>query len=186
MMIRKKYVMNRETIAMMEHYDAHGEELAMVVEGESTFLVAQPRLDILNQSLNHFGLNLDGGLAGAKSVLGGRYRLPVCVSAQLGMVWFSSRSFRLGGGVWFSYIHIDDFEEVNEKETLVHTDYGHCLSVSLSKNQLIFKRDQASYLHTTFHERSLGKKTFHYEPGSGITFCKEPGELHYRVKRKES
>ncbi|MFD9627224.1 competence protein ComK [Peribacillus muralis] len=185
MVIRKNYVMNKETVAMMEHYDANGVQLTMVVEGENTFLVARPRLDILNHTLNHFGLDLDGGLAGARSVLGGTYRLPVCINAQLGMVWFSSRSFRKSGGVWFSYIHIDDFDERNGKETLVYTDYGHCLPVSLSKKQLIFKRDQASYLHTTFKQRSLGKKTYYYEPGSGITFCKEPGGMHYRVKRKE-
>ncbi|MFD4818828.1 competence protein ComK [Peribacillus butanolivorans] len=186
MVIRKNYLMNRETLAMMERYDSNGIEMTTIVEGEDTFHVAQPRQVILNNTLNYFGLDLDGGLAGAKSVLGGKYRLPVCINAQLGMVWFSSRSFRKSGGVWFSYIHIRDLAELNDKETLVHTNYGHCLPVSLSKNQLAFKRDQASYLHTTFQERSLGKKTFYYEPGSGITFCKEPGEVHYRVKGKES
>ncbi|MEC0296440.1 competence protein ComK [Peribacillus frigoritolerans] len=185
MMIRKNYLLNMETVGMMERYDANGVEMTTVVEGDSTFHVRQPRQEILNNTLNHFGLDLDGGLVAAKSVLGGKYRLPVCINAQLGMVWFSSRSFRKRGGVWFSYIHIRDLEEMNEKETLVHTNYGHCLPVNLSKNQLAFKRDQAAYLHTTFHERSLGKKTFYYEPGSGITFCKEPGEVHYRVKGKE-
>ncbi|MDQ7862713.1 competence protein ComK [Peribacillus frigoritolerans] len=69
----------------------------------------------MNNTLNHFGLDLDGGLAAAKSVLDGKYRLPVCINAQLGMVWFSSRSFWKRGGVWFSYIHIRDLEEMNEK-----------------------------------------------------------------------
>ena len=85
--------------------------MTTIVEGENTFHVAQTRQEILNNTLNYFGLDLDGGLAGAKSVPAGKYRLPVCINAQLGMVWFSSRSFRKSGGVWFSYISTDQYSE---------------------------------------------------------------------------
>ncbi len=75
---------------------------------------------------------------------------------------------------------------MNEKETLVHTNYGHCLPVNLSKNQLAFKRDQAAYLHTTFHERSLGKKRpFITNREAESPFAKNLEEVHYRVKGKE-
>ena len=60
MMIRKNYLLNMETVGMMERYDANGVEMTTVVEGDSTFHVRQPRQEILNNTLNHFGLDLDG------------------------------------------------------------------------------------------------------------------------------
>lgn len=42
-MIRKNYLLNMETVGMMEHYDSNGVEMTTVVEGENTYHVAQPR-----------------------------------------------------------------------------------------------------------------------------------------------
>ncbi len=47
-MIRKNYLLNKETVGLMERYDSNGVEMSTVVEGESTFHVAQPRQEILN------------------------------------------------------------------------------------------------------------------------------------------
>ncbi|MFB6803800.1 competence protein ComK [Peribacillus butanolivorans] len=185
MMIRNSYLMNRETIGMLVEYDSKGVEMTRVIEGKNTFFVIKTPLEILNDTLNYFGSDLNGALVGAKSVLVGKYKLPICINAQLGMAWFSCSSFRKGGGIWLSYIHINHFEKISDKETMVHTNFGHSLPVSMSTNQLEFKRDQAAYLHTTFYERSTLKKTFYYEPGSGITFCKEPGDINYKVKENE-
>ncbi|MFJ7829481.1 competence protein ComK [Peribacillus sp. NPDC097284] len=185
MVIRKRYLINQKTEAMVGEYHVNGEEMTRVIEGKEMFLVKESPLTILNNTFIYLGYNLEGALKGAKSVLGGKYRLPVCINAELGMVWFSSNSFRKTGGIWFSYIHIRDLIPISKKETMVLTNYGHRISVPMSLNQIDFKKNQSAFLHTTLAARTQRIKTFLFEPESGFTLCKDPGDINYRVREKE-
>ena len=185
MVIRTSYLINQKTEAMVGEYHDNGEEMTRVIEGKEMFIVNETPFDILNNTFIHLGFDLEGALKGAKSVLGERYRLPVCINAELGMVWFSSNSFRKSGGIWLSYKHIRKLVPISKKETMVLTDYGHRIPVPMSLNQIDLKKNQSAFLHTTFIARWQGIKKFLYEPESGFTLCKDPGDLNYRVREKE-
>lgn len=185
MIIRKKYLINQKTEAMVGEYRADGVEMTRVIEGKEMFLVNESPYEILNNTFIHLGFDLEGALKGAKSVLGEKYRLPVCINAELGMVWFSSNSFRKSGGIWLSYKHIRDLVPISKKVTMVITSYGHRIPVPMSLNQIDLKKNQSAFLHTTFIARWQGIKKFLYELESGFTLCKDPGDINYKVKEKK-
>lgn len=185
MVIRTRYLINQKTEAMVGEYDENGEEMTRVIEGKEMFLVKETPFDILNNTFIHLGFDLEGALKGAKTVLGGKYMVPVCINAELGMVWFSSNSFRKSGGIWLAYKHIHTLSPISKKETMVITSNGHRIPVPMSLNHIDLKKNQSAFLHTTFVARWEGIKKFLYEPESGFTLCKEPGDLNYRVREKE-
>ncbi|WP_110926742.1 competence protein ComK [Bacillus massiliglaciei] len=178
------YLINPETVALLVAYDSEGNEQTLVLEGKVSFYVSKKPLEIMNDTLKYFGSDVEGALTGAKAVLGEGYMLPICICAYQKMAWFSCSSFRKNG-VMFSYLHVDKFERITKTETMVHTRYGHALPVPLSQNKLIYKRNQTAFLLNTLHERTTGKKLFFYERKSGITLCREPGDLQYRVMQEE-
>jgi hypothetical protein len=72
-------------------------------------------------------------------------------------------------------------------KTIVHTTYGHSLTIIMKPKALQDKRNQASFLHITFLERYQMNKTMSvaFEKNSGISLVMEDGNLNYTVEENK-
>lgn len=183
--MRKRYLINTETISLSSEFDEYGNENTRVIEGANMFLVAATPNEIIDYTFKFYGFSLNGALTGAKEILDGAYCLPVVIDVKDGIVLFPCGAFRQKDSVWIANNHIIDIEKLGN-ETIIHTSYGHCLIVPMSAAQVHKKRGQAAILHSTLQHRTSRKMLFLYERESGFILRKKKGELNItKINDKE-
>jgi len=181
---RKVYMINKETISLSSEYDEVGNEFTRVIEGERMFFVAMTPNDIIDRTLKYYGSCREGAILGARTILGEKHSVPVAIGTKEGLVFFPCGSFRRKDSVWLANAHISRLERLG-KETIVYTNYGHCLIVPMNISQIDIKMGQASRLQMTLTHRSAKKMLFLYERESDFILRKGNGEFSFTEKDEE-
>ncbi|MFJ7974407.1 competence protein ComK [Peribacillus sp. NPDC096379] len=190
MMFSKRfYIINRETVCLFSEYDKQGNENTRVIEGKDSILVKKPIKDVLEESFNYYARDLDGAIVGARSILGGKYFLPVALNAEHGIILAPFHTSNSKKKIWIVTPKIIRPEVISNKKTILHLMHGHSITISLKSEQVDKRRGYAAVLQITLQVRHTIEKsrTLLYEPGSGLTIIEEKGEynLHLRKEGKE-
>ena len=184
--MRRNYIIHTETSALISYFE-NGYEYSIVVEGKETFLADQSPDEIVEKSFLHIGFNLDGAIQSARLHLNNQYKVPVALSAPKNIILIRCQSADKDSTVWLVNSHIQDIYRHQACQTTVYLAGGLSLHVDMKTKVLQDKRNQASFLHTTFLNRSHMNRTmtFLYEKDKGIMLVRENGNLNYTVKKKE-
>ena len=186
MIDRKDYIYTSQTVCVRSEF-INGYEYAKVLDGTNQITVALSPMEILNRSLTYYGSGYEGAIESSRSILKGKYFLPVAVDADMGIVCFSTSSYYQKGRIWFVHSQITDIEEHSDTECCVHMNYGHSITLPVKKQHVETKRGQAATVHTTLLERKKRAKSllFLFERNSGIILIGKHGRLNYLEKKAE-
>lgn len=96
---------------------------------------------ILDNSCLIYGSSLDGRRTAAKNTLKIRSKIPVSVIPEKGVYMLPTSSTKNKDCVWFSYYHIDSYEQRDSKTYVAFTDgSGLYVNTSTSSFDLQYKR----------------------------------------------
>ena len=187
MILKRFYIVNKNTVCLFSEYDKKGNENTRVIEGESLILVEKPVKEVLEESFEYYARSLDGAIVGARSILGSKYFLPVALNAEHGIILAPFHASNSKKKIWIVTPKIIKPEVISNKETILHLTYGHSISILLTSEQIEKRRGRAAQLQTTLQERNPIEKsrTILFEPGSGFKVVEEKGEYNFQVKKKE-
>lgn len=176
----KKYIVNAETVALMEELDVYGNSYTRIIEGRNTFVVEISLREILEDTLNYYCTTLEGAIRGAKSILGEKYHPPILINASEGLIMLPCGPIRRKNSIWIASNQIIKLEQLG-KETIVFTEYGHQIIIPLKISQIEMKIGQASRLLTTQEYRK--KNMFlYYDREKGIILRMKTGERNMSVE----
>ncbi|MGE8078761.1 competence protein ComK [Peribacillus loiseleuriae] len=186
MFSKRIYIINRDTVCLFSEYDKQGNENTRVIEGKEFILVGKPVKDVLEESFNYYARNFAGAIVGARSILGGKYFLPVELNVQQGVILAPFHTQNSKKKIWVVTPKIIRPEVLSNKETILHLTYGHSISILLTSEQIEKRRGRAAQLQTTLQERNPLEKsrTILFEPGSGFTIVEEKGEYNFLLRKK--
>jgi competence protein ComK len=184
--MRAYHIINTETAALVSHFE-HGHEYSRILEGRETFLVSQSPDQIVEDSFNVLGNSLFGSREGACSILNETYMVPVALSAEMGIILIPCNSIRQKGTIWLNNSHIQEVQPYYNGQSIVHTSYGHSLTITMKAKSLQEKRNQAAFLENTLLQRyeKIKTRTFLYEKNNGFSVVKDDDQFNYSVNNKE-
>lgn len=181
----KMYIVNADTIALMEELDEYGNSYTRIIEGQNTFVVEISLRDIFEDTLNYYCATLEGAIRGAKSILGEKYHPPILINAQESLVMFPCGPIRRKTSIWMASNQIVRLEQLG-KETIIFTQYGHQIIVPLKIRQIEIKLGQASRLQTTQIYRTKKNMSLYYDREKGIILRMKTGERNMSVEEKSA
>ncbi|WP_338470943.1 competence protein ComK [Niallia sp. XMNu-256] len=178
----KSYIINCKTSALFSYF-YNGYEYSQVIEGDLSFLVSQSPNEIVKASFLYAGHELNGAIKSSRSILKGRNKLPVALSAQQNIILIRCNS-KKDGTMWLVQSHIYDIEPLPPNQTIVHLIGGHSLIIDVNTDRLQNRQNQATFLRTTLLERSKMEKNmiFLYEKEKSILLVKEEGQINFTEK----
>jgi competence protein ComK len=184
--MRTYHIINTETTALVSYYE-NGHEYSRVLEGKETFLVSLSPDQIVEDSFSVLGNDLAGSSQGARSILKGKYMVPVALSAELGIILIRCNSIRQKGTIWLNNSHIQNIQPFYNGQSIVQTSYGHSLTITMKAKSLQEKRNQATFLEKTLLQRyeKIKTRTFLYEKNNGFSVVKDYDSFNYSVKQIE-
>ncbi|WP_243292809.1 competence protein ComK [Bacillus sp. FJAT-47783] len=98
-----KYILQRDTLALLPYFNEYGELYTTVIEKYHQFLVRKSPKQILIDNCHYHCSTLRGRIDAAKKVLPGHRMLPVCVSEYFKICFFPSKSMDVVDCQWFSH-----------------------------------------------------------------------------------
>ncbi|VEF49517.1 ComK family protein [Bacillus freudenreichii] len=152
--IKDFYIIKRNTAALQPVFTKYGFLYTKVYEGPFVFLVKLSPLQIIKDSMHHYGHDWNGAVKAAKTVLGSIDMSPVKISGSLGLYWFPSKSPYAEDCIWFALDHIDERLCTAPKETKIFFPSGHHVTAPMSLKQFNKKMHRAQELKTTLEKRT--------------------------------
>lgn len=179
----KMYIVNNDTIALIEELDEYGNSYTRIIEGRNTFVVELSLNKIFEDTLYYYCTTLEGAIRSAKSILGEKYHPPILINAVEGLIIFPCGPIRRRDSIWIASNQIVKLEQLG-KETIIFTQYGHQIIVPLKISQIEIKMGQASRLQTTQIYRSKRNMSLYFDREKGIILRMKTGERNMSVEEK--
>ena len=180
----KMYIVNAETVALVEELDVYGNNCTRIIEGRNTFVVEISLRKIFEDTLNYYCTTIEGAIRGAKSILGEKYHPPILINATEDLIMLPCGPIRRRNSIWIASNQIMKFEQLG-KETIIFTEYGHQIIVPLKISQIEMKIGQASRLLTTQEFRKKKNMFLYYDREKGIILRMKTGERNMFVEKRE-
>ena len=148
--VREDYIIKSFTAGLLPWIDHYGYLVTRVVEENDFFAVRKSPLHIMQESLLHYGHDLDGAIKAAKQALGNIHMPPVKVCDNT--YWFPIYSKEKEHNIWLSSNHGNYSTAKNRKETNLHIG-NHIITLELSKRAYDSKLSKARTLEKIHHQR---------------------------------
>ena len=99
----KDYEINDETLAII----GVSETKARVVEKDDEYIVQRSAYEIIDNSCRYFGSSYEGRVAGSKSMLNAKYKLPIVNAEAQQLIFFPTESPITDNCIWISSKYFD-------------------------------------------------------------------------------
>ncbi|MCR2823803.1 competence protein ComK [Lederbergia panacisoli] len=165
MKIKKRYIINRFTIALMGVYVKNGYFYSSVLEGEKVFLVKLSPIEIIENSLIHYGGgDFNGAKKATRAAIGNYDMPPIKISGSLGIYWFPSKSPTNKDCIWFSLNNIKDSIPVEHNKTKILLQFGHTITLTIRKSVFKTRKYRTRDLKDTIEKRTDPTLIYTYDP----------------------
>lgn len=178
-----RYIINKETEALIEELDLYGNCYTRIIEGNKHFVVKTSIKKIFEDTLNYYCTTLEGAILGAKTVLGEKYHTPILINANEGIVLIPCGPTGRKFSIWIANNHIYKIEQLG-KETIIYTHYGHQIIVPIKNKQIEMKMGQASRLQTTQIHRIKREMKLFYHREKQLILRIKAGERNMSIQEK--
>jgi competence protein ComK len=175
---RDQYCINLDTILVLPKLDKHGNLISLVLEGIQIYVINKGPLQIIKDSLLHYGSNFDGARRAASFHLGNGYSQPVMISSLHNLYWFPHSSPNNIDCGWFALHHIMNHKAIDKINTQVVFTHGHILVINMRERLFRNRKFKARELKQKVEEKSQ----FYLEPKKGLMIVKERLNIEYKGK----
>jgi competence protein ComK len=169
----EKYVIKPETVLIAAELMTNNILFSRVIEGEYTFVVRKPPIDIVEESLHYYCSSLRGAFEGTRSILGNISMPPIMIYTPLDICWFPSSSPYRTDCIWFSLKHVINCEKLQPKKIKVNLHFGHSIEMDMKKERFETKLQRASQLRYICHQRSTKPPSHSFGQKKGFYMVKE-------------
>ncbi|KAF0815909.1 Competence transcription factor [Bacillus sp. ZZV12-4809] len=183
-LIVKKYIIVPETKSIRSHYNDDGDYCSLVLEGDYTFMVMMKPIEIIDESINYYGFDLNGATSGSKSILGPCRPAPVRIPGGMEMYWFPHTSPLHEDCVWFALHHIDAIMPDGPNTSNVYVSGGLCFKLNASEKDVSMRYDRAEKLESRIARRKVNTFSFIMERTTD-TYSVNEGKRNYIIERKK-
>jgi competence protein ComK len=161
--IKDHYFVDTHFMYMMSHYDRCGNSCAQVTSTKGTFIVDQPPVHILNESIQRIGFNYRGALETSKMLLGEIHMCPIMINPIYRIVVFPTRAHHHEDTIWFNPHQIKRTVSFNRK-TMILFNNGTTLVVPIRLTSFNTKLKNAEQLEKMTAGISIQPITFVLDP----------------------
>lgn len=183
-LILKKYIIIPETKSIRGHYNDEGDCCSLVLEGNYTFMVMMKPIEIIEESINYYGFDLNGALNGTRTILGPNRIAPVRIPGGMDMYWFPHTWPVHKDCVWFALHHIEAIMPEGPDRSNVYVSGGHCFKLNAPEKDVSIKYDRAEKLESRIAKRKGNTFSFIMERTIN-TYSVNQGKLNYIIEGKE-
>lgn len=179
MTLRDAYIITTNTIAILPEYDNFGNLYARILEGSYSFLVKMSPLEVIENSIYHYGHSLAGARTAARLAIGNIDMVPIKISCCLDIYWFPTQSPSCDKNIWFSLKHIIRTEELTRNQAIVYLEYGHTITVATSASRFKNKESNGLRLRKVYDDRKKKNKHISYGYPKGLPGINEDNTNTY-------
>lgn len=183
MKLVSEFVISKETMAILNHYDENGKLCSIVVEEEEVYEVNESPLMVIKKSIQYYGGSLNGAILSAKEALGNISMPPVMISGSRGIYWFPSKSTAHEDCVWFSVDYIKNYESIDDQTLRVYFHNGHSIIIDSTYYRFDKKVNRAHKFKNIMERRAHGKRLYLYIPTKQFSIIRDLARNHYRIYR---
>ncbi|MCJ7843097.1 competence protein ComK [Lederbergia sp. NSJ-179] len=142
--VREDYIIKSFTAGLLPWVDHYGYLITRVVEAIDCFTVLKSPLQIMQDSLLHYGHDLNGATQAAKQALGNIDMPPVKVYNNI--YWFPIYSKVKEHNIWIASNHGNLYKAKNRTETNLYIGKNHIITLELSQRTYEGKLNKARTL----------------------------------------
>ncbi|ARD49072.1 hypothetical protein SporoP37_13260 [Sporosarcina sp. P37] len=139
---RTESVITPGTSLVYPYYNETGKLCAVLLKDGEFVRVDKSPTDVIDVSMQYFGSSLQGGIAGARSMLGRISMSPVMINEKLDMYWFPSKSPSSDDCVWFSLSHILTYMPIAKDRTKIIFRDGTIFTLDCSYDSFEWKHQR--------------------------------------------
>lgn len=143
------YEINEGTLAIVP-MDA---KTSKVLEDEVEYVIEEAPYQIMEESCRYFGSSYNGRKEGARSILGGGYKMPILVEDGRNIVFFPTVSPDDKDCVWLASRKIKDIEYVDELSSRIIFHNNQEIEVPVSYRSLENQLLRATRLESVVRNR---------------------------------
>ena len=144
----KKYEINGNTAAIV----GLGKNNSKAIEDKRDYFINENSYSVMEHSCCYFGSNYNGRLAGSKSILGTKYKVPIIVEESNDLIFFPTTDIENPQCMWISIKWFDRVEEEGEN-TYIYLKNGKKIKTSISKYSIENQVLKSSKLHFLISNR---------------------------------
>ena len=102
-----------------------------IIENNNTFNIKQSVFDIIKYSCEFFGSTYIGRKEGTKLLIGVTHKSPIIIEESKGIIFFPTKSPRLGDCTWISLNNIKKYVR-NNKKTIIYFNNNKNIKIDIS------------------------------------------------------
>ncbi|MCJ7840690.1 competence protein ComK [Lederbergia sp. NSJ-179] len=149
--IRQDYIIRTFTAGLLPRTNHHGYLFTQVVEEGRYLYVRKTPLEIMEESLLHYGHDLDGATKAAKQALGNIDMPPIKVCK--GMYWFPTISPKKEDNIWIAAHHAGNYKPGSGNKTSLFIGEKQMITIKLSPRAYANKLNNTRNLEEIFERR---------------------------------
>lgn len=184
LLIVNEYIIRHETKMITAEFDLNGNFYSKVIEGSLAFIVKKKPIEIVKESLNYYGFNLEGAISGSKAIIGPCHMAPIRIPGQTDMYWFPHLSPYHDECVWFALHHIENIEEVASNQSKVTTTDGISITLDVQRKRLVTRMDKADQLEIKINKNKHRTMSMVLHKRNQVHLTRE-GKRNYVVKKED-
>ena len=139
----KNYEINKGTAAVI----GLNKENSRVIEEKNDYYINDNSYSVMEHSCNYFGSNYNGRLAGSKSILGTKYKVPIIVEESNELIFFPTTDIENPQCMWISIKWFDKVEDDEDGNTYIYLKNGKKIKTSSSKYSIENQVLKSTKLH---------------------------------------
>lgn len=159
MFIVNYYIINLQMMLMLGEYNRYGKLYTRVLEVDKSFLVEKAPLEVLKDTINYIGYDLNGARSASKLILENVMLRPVMVNPIHGICVFPNKTYKDDDTIWFNPFHIINTSAFG-KNTMVELSNGVSIEVHSRLSQFNTRLQSAEHLRRITSEISNSRVTF--------------------------
>lgn len=183
MIQNKKYIINRQTMALVPyHMVGSGRFYTKVFELYRNILVEQSPLEIIEFSMQKYAANYQGAKEASEYHLRIKQVLPIKVCGKLDIYLFPTKNVKSLDCVWLCLDPIIHFERVDTR-TMVHFTNGDKIEIDMPLSKLERQVNLTNQLRVRLTKVVAGKMVYHTSGCTdGMRLYKEnQTDVNYRL-----
>jgi competence protein ComK len=153
------YIIQPQILYMFGEFDRNGKLCTIVMEETQSFVVDQPPLKVLADSIEYIGSDFKGSLAGARKNTGKSRMCPVMVNYILNICLFPDRGYRNNHCIWINSNYIMNTKPL-DKKTMIEFSNGSSLIVNSRLHAFREKIHTAEQYRKMNYERGKNPMSF--------------------------
>jgi competence protein ComK len=157
------YIIQPQILYMFGEFDRNGKLCTIVMEEEQSFIVDQPPLKILEDSIEYIGSDFKGSLAGARKNTGKRRLTPIMVNYILNICLFPDRKYKSNDCIWINSHYIMNTKPL-DRQTIIEFSNGSNLIVNSRISPFREKIHTAEQYRKMNYERGKNPMSFVLDP----------------------